>query len=69
VFFYLKIHQNNIYFYFLKIIFDINISKRLKNIKKNNQNCFSNYLEMLLGMQFQTSSARQRIVILDYIAY
>ena len=25
--FYLKMHQNNIFFYFLKIIFDINVSK------------------------------------------
>jgi hypothetical protein len=25
--FYLKMHQNNIFIYFLKIIFDINISK------------------------------------------
>jgi hypothetical protein len=31
--FHLKIHQNNI-FYFLKFIFNINISKRSKNIKK-----------------------------------
>jgi hypothetical protein len=27
-------HQNNIFFYFLKIIFDISISKRYENIKK-----------------------------------
>jgi hypothetical protein len=27
-------HQNNIFFYFLKIIFDINTSKRYENIKK-----------------------------------
>jgi len=26
--FYLKIHQNNIFFYFKKIIFDINTSKQ-----------------------------------------
>jgi len=31
--FHLKIHQKNI-FYFLKFIFDINISKRSKNTKK-----------------------------------
>jgi len=30
----LKIHQNNIYFLFLKFIFDINKSKQSKNIKK-----------------------------------
>jgi len=29
----LKMHQNN-FFYFLKIIFDINTLKRYKNIKK-----------------------------------
>ena len=28
-------HQNNIFFYFLKIIFDINTSKRYENTKKN----------------------------------
>jgi hypothetical protein len=31
----LEMHQNNIFFYFLKIIFDISISKRYENIKKN----------------------------------
>jgi hypothetical protein len=30
----LEMHQNNIFFYFLKIIFDISISKQSKNIKK-----------------------------------
>jgi hypothetical protein len=30
----LKIHQNNIFFYFFKIIFGISTSKRSKNIKK-----------------------------------
>jgi hypothetical protein len=30
----LEIHQNNIYFYFLKFIFDISTSKRSENIKK-----------------------------------
>jgi len=30
--FYLEIHQNNIIFYFLKINFDISISKQFKNI-------------------------------------
>jgi hypothetical protein len=30
----LEMHQNNIFFYFLKIIFDISISKRYENIKK-----------------------------------
>jgi hypothetical protein len=30
----LEIHQNNIFFYFLKIIFEINTSKRSENIKK-----------------------------------
>jgi hypothetical protein len=34
-FFYLEMHQNNFY-YFLKIIFDISISKWCKNIKKLN---------------------------------
>jgi hypothetical protein len=32
--FYLKIYKNN-FFYFLKIIFNINILKKYKNIKKN----------------------------------
>jgi hypothetical protein len=31
--FYLKIYQNNIFFYFLKVIFYINASKWSKNIK------------------------------------
>jgi hypothetical protein len=31
--FYLKMHQNNIFFYFLKIIFDINVSKWSENTK------------------------------------
>jgi len=31
----LEMHQNNIFFIFLKIIFDINTSQRFKNIKKN----------------------------------
>jgi hypothetical protein len=30
--FHSEIYQNNIYFYFLKIIFDINTSKGSKNI-------------------------------------
>jgi hypothetical protein len=30
----LEMHQNDIFFYFLKIIFEINTSKRSKNIKK-----------------------------------
>jgi hypothetical protein len=30
-FVYSEMHPNNIFFYFLKIIFDINISKRSKN--------------------------------------
>jgi len=37
----LEIHQNNIFFYFFKFIFDINTLKRSKNIKKiilKNQN-------------------------------
>jgi hypothetical protein len=29
----LKLHENNIFYYFLKIIFDTNISKQLKNTK------------------------------------
>jgi len=32
--FHLKIHQNNNFYYFLRIIFDINISKWSKNTKK-----------------------------------
>jgi hypothetical protein len=32
--FYVEIHQNNIFFYFLKIIFEISISKRSKIYKK-----------------------------------
>jgi len=32
--FYLEIHQNNIFFYFLKFIFDIRLSKQFKIIKK-----------------------------------
>jgi len=32
--FHLEIYQNNIFFYFLKIIFDISVSKLFKNIKK-----------------------------------
>ena len=31
----LKIYQNNIFFYFLKFIFDITTLKQSKNIKKN----------------------------------
>jgi hypothetical protein len=31
--FYLKMHQNNIFFYFLKIIFDISTSKWSENTK------------------------------------
>jgi len=31
----LKIHENNIFFYFLKIIFDISTSKSFENTKKN----------------------------------
>jgi hypothetical protein len=30
----LEIHQNDVFFYFLKINFEINISKRSENIKK-----------------------------------
>jgi len=30
----LEMHQNDIFFYFLKIIFEINTSKRSENIKK-----------------------------------
>jgi hypothetical protein len=30
----LEMHQNEFFFYFLKIIFDISTSKRSKNIKK-----------------------------------
>jgi hypothetical protein len=30
----LKIHQNKIFFYFFKIIFDISTSKQSENIKK-----------------------------------
>jgi len=33
--FYSKIYQNNIFFYFLKIIFDISTSKWSKNTKKD----------------------------------
>jgi hypothetical protein len=32
--FFLEMHQNNIFFYFLKITFDINASKLSKNTKK-----------------------------------
>ena len=32
--FYSEIYQNNLFFYFLKIIFDISTSKWFKNIKK-----------------------------------
>jgi hypothetical protein len=32
--FFLEIHQNNIFFIFKKIIFDISTSKQFKNIKK-----------------------------------
>ena len=31
----LKMHQNDIFFYFLKVIFEISTSKRFENIKKN----------------------------------
>jgi len=31
----LEMHQNKVFFYFLKIIFEINTSKQSKNIKKN----------------------------------
>jgi hypothetical protein len=31
----LEMHRNNGFFYFLKIIFDISISKRSENIKNN----------------------------------
>jgi len=52
--FYLKMHQNNIFFYFLKIIFDINVSKWSENTKniliwskknKNYSNFFKNAFE------------------------
>jgi hypothetical protein len=32
--FHLELHQNNIFFYFLKFILDVSISKLFKNIKK-----------------------------------
>jgi hypothetical protein len=32
----IEMHQNNIFFYFLKIIFKVSISKQYKNIKSNN---------------------------------
>jgi hypothetical protein len=32
--FHSKMHQNNIFLYFLKIIFDISASKKSKNTKK-----------------------------------
>jgi hypothetical protein len=32
----LKMHQNDIFFYFLKVIFEISTSKRFENIKKIN---------------------------------
>jgi hypothetical protein len=31
-----EIHQNNIFFYFLKIICEIRASKQFKTLKKNN---------------------------------
>jgi hypothetical protein len=56
--FYLKMHQNNIFIYFLKIIFDINISKwseNTKNIsiwsKKNKK--FSNFFKNVFETQKQ----------------
>jgi hypothetical protein len=33
--FHLEMHQNNIFFYFFKFIFDINTSKQSKNNQKN----------------------------------
>jgi len=36
--FYLEMYQNNIFFYFLKIIFEINALKYLKKSKNNNLN-------------------------------
>jgi hypothetical protein len=33
--FHLENYQNNIFFYFLEIIFDISASKKFKNTKKN----------------------------------
>jgi hypothetical protein len=46
--FYLEIYQNDIFFYFLKIIFKISISKRSKNIKKN-----LNFLQIRVRLYFQ----------------
>jgi hypothetical protein len=34
VVFHSEIHQNNIFFYFLKIIFDISVSKLFENTKE-----------------------------------
>jgi hypothetical protein len=39
--FYSEIYHNNIYFYFLKFIFDINTSKQFKYTKKINLKKFS----------------------------
>jgi hypothetical protein len=53
--FYSEMHQNDI-FYFLKIIFDISVSKQSKTYKKLifSKNIFLNFLETRVGPRFQT---------------
>jgi hypothetical protein len=57
--FHLKIHQKNIFFYFLKIIFDINALKQSKNTKTililNKKN--SKFLETQVGPCTKTVSS------------
>jgi hypothetical protein len=55
----LEMHQNNIFFIFLKFIFDINTSKQSKNTKKNN---FKQNKNHILGKQRFGRNAKHPLV-------
>ena len=64
-----EIHQNNIFFIFLKIIFDISTSKRFKNLKKYN---FKQKKSIFWQIRFQPRSQTHpkiQIMIIKYPAF